>query len=115
MAAALVGFDDCVTDARLEAFTRFVDARREKAIRIAWRLTAGTGTGDHALAEDAAQDALPRPGSISRRILPGERAAIRAVERWKYRPEIQGGEPTARRGIQTVLRFELDPQTDRKR
>lgn len=44
-----------------------------------------------------------------------ERAAIRAVERWKYRPKIEAGKPTARRGIQTVLRFELDPQSGRER
>ena len=53
MAAALAGFDD-VADSKAERFARFVDLRRENAIRIAWRLTGG----DRALAEDAAQDAF---------------------------------------------------------
>lgn len=38
-----------------------------------------------------------------------DRAAVRSVERWKYRPEIEGGKPVARRGIRAVIRFELDP------
>lgn len=37
-----------------------------------------------------------------------DRAAIRAVKKWKYRPQIIDGKPTARPGVQTVLRFELE-------
>ena len=36
------------------------------------------------------------------------RAAIRAVKKWKYRPQIIDGKPTPRPGVQTVLTFELE-------
>jgi len=44
-----------------------------------------------------------------------DRAALRAVSRWKYRPEILEGKPVSRSGVRTVIRFELDAtnQTER--
>lgn len=36
------------------------------------------------------------------------RAAIRAVRKWKYRPKIENGEPVPQYGIQTQLTFQLD-------
>lgn len=36
-----------------------------------------------------------------------ERAAIRAVEKWKYKPKMVNGKPTKRYGVQTVISFEL--------
>ncbi len=37
-----------------------------------------------------------------------DRAAVRAVTRWKYRPQIINGQPTDRKGVQTVIAFELE-------
>jgi protein TonB len=37
-----------------------------------------------------------------------ERAALRAIERWRYRPAVVDGEPVERRGLQVRLRFELE-------
>ncbi len=37
-----------------------------------------------------------------------ERAAIRAVERWKYPPKMVNGQPVPRQGICTRLTFELE-------
>jgi len=36
-----------------------------------------------------------------------ERAAIRAVERWRYNPKVEDGIPVARRGVETQFNFEL--------
>lgn len=36
------------------------------------------------------------------------RAAIRAVGKWKYKPKIEDGQPVERHGVQTVLTFELE-------
>ncbi|MGH0029841.1 MAG: energy transducer TonB [Myxococcota bacterium] len=36
-----------------------------------------------------------------------DRAALRAVRKWKYNPKIEGGVPVARTGVQVRLRFEL--------
>ena len=36
------------------------------------------------------------------------RAAIRAVTKWKYKPRIEAGKPVVRQGVQTVITFELD-------
>ncbi len=35
------------------------------------------------------------------------RAAVRSVERWKYQPKIVDNQPQPRRGVQTVVTFEL--------
>jgi periplasmic protein TonB len=35
-------------------------------------------------------------------------AALRAVSRWKYKPQTLNGRPTDRQGVQTVLTFEID-------
>lgn len=35
------------------------------------------------------------------------RAAMRAVERWKYQPKMEGGEPQPRYGVQTQITFQL--------
>lgn len=35
------------------------------------------------------------------------RAAIRAVERWKYQPKMEGGQPQPRYGVQTQITFQL--------
>jgi len=37
-----------------------------------------------------------------------DRAAIRAVENWKYQPKIVDGKPAPRFGVQTVFTFKLD-------
>lgn len=36
-----------------------------------------------------------------------ERSAIRSVQKWVYRPEIQDGLPVTRTGLQTLIRFNL--------
>lgn len=36
------------------------------------------------------------------------RAALRAVRKWKYKPKIEDGEPVERLGVQTVISFELE-------
>jgi len=36
-----------------------------------------------------------------------DRAALQAVRRWKYNPQIQDGEPIARRGVRTTFQFKL--------
>lgn len=36
-----------------------------------------------------------------------ERAAIRAVERWRYQPRVEDGVAVARRGVQTSFEFQL--------
>jgi protein TonB len=35
-------------------------------------------------------------------------AAIRAVQQWKYQPQLQEGKPVDREGIEVVLRFEME-------
>ena len=37
-----------------------------------------------------------------------DQAALRAVERWRYNPMIEDGQPVERVGLQTVIRFQLD-------
>lgn len=37
-----------------------------------------------------------------------DRAAIRAVQNWKYQPKIVDGQPAPRFGVQTVFTFQLD-------
>ncbi len=37
-----------------------------------------------------------------------DRAAIRAVSRWKYNPKIEDGEPVERPGVTVRLRFQLE-------
>jgi len=36
------------------------------------------------------------------------RAALRAVRKWKYRPRVENGQPVERHGVQTVIRFDLE-------
>ena len=35
-------------------------------------------------------------------------AAIKAILRWKYNPKIEGAQAVARKGVQTILRFQLE-------
>ena len=37
-----------------------------------------------------------------------DRAALRAIERYKYKPKIENGQPVARTGMQIVIEFELE-------
>jgi protein TonB len=37
-----------------------------------------------------------------------EKAALEAISRWKYNPKVEEGRAVERRGIQVVLRFELE-------
>lgn len=37
-----------------------------------------------------------------------DRAALRAVSRWKYKPKVEDGVAVTRRGVQVVLTFELE-------
>jgi protein TonB len=39
-----------------------------------------------------------------------ERAAIRAVSRWKYAPQIVNGQPVVRRNIRVTIEFRLDEE-----
>ena len=36
-----------------------------------------------------------------------DRAALRAVRKWRYNPKIEGGVAVARKGVQVRLRFEI--------
>jgi TonB family protein len=54
------------------------------------------GTVTHA----AAIDAQPR-GMF-------EKNALRAIERWRYRPAVMDGRAVERRGLRVLLRFELE-------
>ena len=45
---------------------------------------------------------LAEPSSIF------NRAATRAVRKWKYRPKVENGKPVPQYGIQTQLTFQLD-------
>jgi protein TonB len=35
-------------------------------------------------------------------------AAIKAILRWKYNPKVEGAQAVARKGVQTILRFQLE-------
>jgi len=35
-------------------------------------------------------------------------AAIKAILRWRYNPKVEGAVAVARKGVQTILRFELE-------
>ena len=37
-----------------------------------------------------------------------DRAALRAIKKWKYKPKVVDGEPVERPGVQTKLTFQLD-------
>jgi len=37
-----------------------------------------------------------------------ENAAVRAVEQWKYQPQLEGGKPVDREAIEVIVRFDLD-------
>ncbi len=37
-----------------------------------------------------------------------EEAALKAIVRWRYNPKVEDGQPVSRKGIQTMLRFQLD-------
>lgn len=37
-------------------------------------------------------------------------AAIKAILRWKYNPKIEGAQAVARKGVQTILRFQLEDE-----
>ena len=37
-----------------------------------------------------------------------ENATVRAVEQWKYQPQMEEGKPVDRDGIETIVRFDLD-------
>jgi protein TonB len=37
-----------------------------------------------------------------------ERASIAAVEKWKYKPRVTGGEPVEVPGVQTILTYEME-------
>lgn len=37
-----------------------------------------------------------------------DRAAVRAVEQWKYKPKTVNGKPTVRTGVRVVISFELE-------
>jgi protein TonB len=37
-----------------------------------------------------------------------ERAAIAAVSKWKYQPQMQAGKPVETSGVQVVLRFQME-------
>ena len=35
-------------------------------------------------------------------------AALKAISRWRYNPKVESGEAVERRGVETLLRFELN-------
>jgi periplasmic protein TonB len=37
-----------------------------------------------------------------------DRAAIRAVSNWRYQPALKDGKPVETRGVENIVRFELD-------
>jgi protein TonB len=65
-----------------------------------WVLLEFTITAAGAVEEITVVDADP-PNVFNR-------AARRAVEKWKYRPRVVDGKPMARSGVQTVISFEIE-------
>jgi RNA polymerase sigma-70 factor (ECF subfamily) len=74
--AAQIGKADVLRPMTGEAFDAFVEARRERAVRVAYRMLAG----DLAAAEDVAQNAFMR----AHRALAGFRGDA-SVDTWFYR------------------------------
>jgi RNA polymerase sigma-70 factor (ECF subfamily) len=79
---------------RAEEFIRFAEARRERSVRLAFRLLAG----DAATAEDVVQNALLR----AHRALPGFRGEA-SLDTWFYRIVVREVQRERRR--QSVRRF----------
>jgi RNA polymerase sigma-70 factor (ECF subfamily) len=76
MEVALSGSSDAASVARAGDFAAFVEARRERAVRVAYRMLAG----DAAAAEDVAQNALLRAHAALRRF-----RGDASLDTWFYR------------------------------
>jgi protein TonB len=35
-------------------------------------------------------------------------AALKAIGRWRYNPKVENGQPVERRGVRTIIRFDLE-------
>jgi protein TonB len=35
-------------------------------------------------------------------------AALKAISRWRYNPKVENGQPVERRGVRTIIRFDLE-------
>lgn len=74
--AAQIGKPDVLRRMKAESFDAFVEARRERAVRVAYRMLAG----DESAAEDVAQNAFLR----AHRALAGFRGEA-SLDTWFYR------------------------------
>ena len=65
-----------------------------------WVLVEFTITGTGSVKDAKVVDA--KPGTIF------NDAAVKAISRWRYNPKVENGQPVERRGVRTIIRFDLE-------
>ncbi len=65
-----------------------------------WVLVEFTITGTGSVKDAKVVDA--KPANIF------NDAAIKAISRWRYNPKVENGQPVERRGMRTIIRFDLE-------
>lgn len=65
-----------------------------------WVLVEFTITGTGSVKDAKVVDS--KPGTIF------NDAAIKAISRWRYNPKVENGQPVERRGVRTIIRFDLE-------
>ncbi|MEI7948975.1 MAG: energy transducer TonB [Gammaproteobacteria bacterium] len=65
-----------------------------------WVTVQFTITETGSVADPIVVDAMPK-GMF-------DEAALKAIARWRYNPKVEDGKPIVRKGIQTMLRFQLE-------
>ena len=65
-----------------------------------WVLVEFTITGTGAVKDAKVVDS--KPGTIF------NDAAVKAISRWRYNPKVENGQPVERRGVRTIIRFDLE-------
>jgi protein TonB len=65
-----------------------------------WVLVEFTITGTGSVKDAKVVDA--KPATIF------NDAALKAIGRWRYNPKVENGQPVERRGVRTIIRFDLE-------
>ena len=65
-----------------------------------WVLVEFTITGTGSVKDAKVVDA--KPATIF------NDAALKAISRWRYNPKVENGQPVERRGVRTIIRFDLE-------